>query len=145
MSKFTKYLVNILKFTKYSVNSYHQKGMKHYVLTNWNQMTTISKFVLIVIPTRKLLSKRFVSLQRTVEKACHWSLYKNQHRKSYLGYTWYLCCQTDKYALTEQFIRNSRNLCYWDAIDWNPPSVQLGTVPNNSYRFLAVLQLEGQV
>ena len=34
LSKFTKCLVNVLKFTKYSVNSYHQKGVKHYVLTN---------------------------------------------------------------------------------------------------------------
>ena len=41
LSKFTKYLVNVLKFTKYSVNSYHQKGVKHYVLTNWNQMAPI--------------------------------------------------------------------------------------------------------
>ena len=39
--KFTKYLVNVLKFTKYLVNFYHQKGVKHYVLTNWNQITPI--------------------------------------------------------------------------------------------------------
>jgi hypothetical protein len=32
--KFTKYLVNVHKFTKYLVYSYHQKGVKHYVLTN---------------------------------------------------------------------------------------------------------------
>ena len=41
---FCKYLVNVLKFTKCLVNvhkfaiylaySYHQKGVKHYVLTN---------------------------------------------------------------------------------------------------------------
>ena len=38
---FTKYLVNIPKFTKYLVNSYHQKGVKHYGFTNWYQMTSI--------------------------------------------------------------------------------------------------------
>ena len=31
---FCKYTLNTLKFTKYLVNSYHQKGVKHYVLTN---------------------------------------------------------------------------------------------------------------
>ena len=34
LQMYTKYLVNVLKFTKYSVNSYHQKGVKHYILTN---------------------------------------------------------------------------------------------------------------
>ena len=32
--KFTKYLENVHKFTKSLVNSYHQKGVKHYILTN---------------------------------------------------------------------------------------------------------------
>ena len=31
---FTKYLVNVHKFTKYLPYSYHQKSVKHYVLTN---------------------------------------------------------------------------------------------------------------
>ena len=39
--KFTKYLVKVHKFTKYLVNSNQQKDVKHYVLTNWYQMTTI--------------------------------------------------------------------------------------------------------
>ena len=32
--KCTKHLVNVHKFHKYLVNSYHQKDVKHYVLTN---------------------------------------------------------------------------------------------------------------
>ena len=40
-SQITKYLVNVPKFTKYLVYSYHHKGVKHYVLTNWYQMTSI--------------------------------------------------------------------------------------------------------
>ena len=42
---YTKYFEDDLKFTKYLVNvhklSYHQKGVKHYILTNWNQITPI--------------------------------------------------------------------------------------------------------
>ena len=38
---YTEYLVNVHKFTKYLVNSYHQKGVKHYALTNWNQIKPI--------------------------------------------------------------------------------------------------------
>ena len=32
--KCTKHLVEVHKFTKYLVNSYHQKDVKHYILTN---------------------------------------------------------------------------------------------------------------
>jgi hypothetical protein len=39
--QFTKHLVNVHKFTKCLVNSYHQKDVKHYILTNWNQITPI--------------------------------------------------------------------------------------------------------
>ena len=31
--KFTKHLVNVHKFTKCLVKSYHQKGVKHYILS----------------------------------------------------------------------------------------------------------------
>ena len=37
--KFTKHLVNVQKFTKHLVKSYLQKGVKHDILTNWNQIT----------------------------------------------------------------------------------------------------------
>ena len=38
---FTKYLVKVPKYTKYLVDSYHQKGVKDYILINWNQITPI--------------------------------------------------------------------------------------------------------